>query len=140
MPEAEEKFSELFEGLKALIEHGFPKECESCGAVYDNIEQFVELTNPVDSETGLKARDGQESSDVEMVRQCGCGQALCAVCENRRSCSPMAMKRRDLFEHLLGILIDGGMPRKMAKSEILKVMRGEPSQLLTNEQLQRFFS
>ncbi|MEH6626206.1 MAG: oxidoreductase [Motiliproteus sp.] len=140
MPEAKEKFSELFEGLKALIEHGFPKECDGCGAVYENIEQFVELTNPVDSDTGLKSRDEQGSADVEMVRQCNCGQSLCAVCEDRRSCNPMALKRRDLFEHLLGILTEGGMPRKMAKSEILKVMRGEPSQLLTSEQLQRFFT
>ena len=138
MPETENKINEVFEGLKVLVEHGFPKECASCGAVYESIEQFVELTQPLDSSSGLKEQE--DDDNVEMVRRCNCGQTLTAVCHDRRSASPMAVKRRDLFEHLLEILTEGGMPNKMAKSEILKVMRGEPSQLLTREQLQKFFS
>ncbi|MCW8883643.1 MAG: hypothetical protein OQK12_00140 [Motiliproteus sp.] len=139
MPETEKRINEVFEGLKALVEHGFPKECANCGTIYDSIERFVELTQPVDNDSGLKRQEGADTN-IEIVRQCNCGQALTAVCHDRRSNNPMAVKRRDLFEHLLGILIEGGMPRKMAKSEILKVMRGEPSELLTREQLHKFFS
>ena len=139
MPETDNRISEVFEGLKVLVEHGFPKECVGCGAIYQTIEQFVELTQPVDTDSGLKQQEGVDAN-IEMVRQCNCGQTLTAVCQDRRSNSPMAVKRRDLFQHLLGILTEGGMPEKMAKSEILKVMRGEPSQLLTREQLQKFFA
>ena len=138
--ESEDKFEEVFAGLKVLAEGAFPKECSGCGKVYDTLEEFVENTSPVDSSQGLKEAGGALKPLIEMSRLCECGTGMTAQCEDRRAHSALGLKRRDLFEHLLSILSEGGMPRGMAKSEILKVMRGEGSNLLSKEQLQRFFS
>ncbi len=141
MQDSNSRISEVFDGLRLLAGSVFPKKCEGCGKVYDDLDQFIDETMPVDSRSGLKETvDQGQKPQLEIVRVCECGGRLIARCEDRRATSELGAKRRDLFEHLLGILSEGGMPRGMAKTEILKVMRGEKSELLTTEHLQRFFS
>ncbi len=124
-------------GLKALAEGAFPQSCASCGKVYASVDQLIaETGEATDSPESVATGRGQ----VAVARRCSCGHTLQLAFEERRAQGEIADKRRNLFGHLLDILVEGGMPPGMAKAEIMKVMRGEPSTLLTTEQLQRLFA
>ena len=138
MQNSESRMNELFDGLKLLADSAFPKQCPGCSKVYAGLEQLLQETQPVDSPTGLK-----QPSDVALValiRRCGCGAVIEEFCDDRRSQDALSIKRRELFERLLGLLLDSGMPETTAKQELLKVMKGENSELLTKEEIFRFFS
>ena len=50
---------------------------------------------------------------------------------DRRDVSEKGLKRRELFGKLLSMLIDKGVQSEIARNELLKVTRGETSQLLS---------
>mgnify|MGYP003624571415 CR=1 FL=1 len=131
--------SEVFDGLQALSQAAFPKQCGSCGKEYVTLEQLVEGTTPQQG-SGLKETLAGSSPTVEMECECSCGCLLTERFSDRRSCEAVGSQRRNLFDRLLSLLTEGGMPVKMAKKELLKVMKGQSSELLDREQLARFFS
>lgn len=133
MLDSNDKVNELLEGLSELADSPFPKECANCGKVYDSLEQLL-------NETKSGAEQNSATGGVDLVRLCQCSHSITIQFEDRRSKGELARKRREMFQHLLNILTENGMPQGMAKTEITKVMRGEKSSLLTSEQLQRFFS
>jgi hypothetical protein len=131
----------LYKGLKLLMEGAFPKRCNSCGKDYATLDEFIDQTRPAADNSGLKQSLGVEDQlQVELFRNCTCGSTLMEEFGDRRSIDELGQKRRQLFDHLLNLLLEGGMPPGMAKGELLKVMKGRPSELLNQEQLQRFFS
>lgn len=129
----------LFAGLKTLAEGAFPFTCRQCGAVYPDLQALIAKTAPAMAGSGLREVP-ETTPQVEMQRLCGCGADLNARFDDRRDRDELGLKRRQLFDRLLGLLTEGGMPRATAKRELLKVMRGETSELLGNAQLTRFFS
>ncbi|WP_133297384.1 MULTISPECIES: oxidoreductase [Motiliproteus] len=131
--------SEVFEGLTALSNGAFPKQCGSCGKSYADLEQLVAETSTSEDGSGLK-QVGSFSPQVEVERICSCGQLLTETFGDRRSSGEVGAQRRALFDRLLSLLIEGGMPTTMAKKELIKVMKGQPSELLNRDQLARFFS
>lgn len=130
----------IFAGLKTLAEGVFPTTCPQCGAVYEDLKTLIAETAPAMAGSGLREVPEPSAPGVEMLRLCRCGAHLNARFDDRRGRDELGLKRRQLFDHLLGLLAEGGMPRATAKRELLKVMRGETSELLGNEQLIRFFS
>lgn len=130
--------SEVFEGLTALSNSAFPKQCESCGKTFSNLDQLITETTTREG-SGLK-EIGSFSPQVEVERVCSCGQVLTETFGDRRSSGDVGAQRRALFDRLLSLLTEGGMPTLMAKKELVKVMKGQPSELLNREQLARFFS
>lgn len=133
MLSSKDKINEILEGLSKLADSPFPKECASCGKLYDSLDQLLNETQP-------GSEQNNRAGGVELSRQCPCTNPIDIHFDDRRDQGEFASKRRELFQNLLNVLTSNGMPQSMAKTEIKKVMRGERSSLLTNEQLQRFFT
>jgi len=126
-------YSELFSGLKALAESSFPKKCANCGRLFESANQFLLETQDINtSTTGLKQSEDEDGSKiVEVFRNCLCGSTLMDFFSDRRDFSEAGTIRREKFDELLNFLNENGLDRKIARAELLKVMRGEKSKVLS---------
>jgi hypothetical protein len=119
---------ELFEGLKALSDNSFPKECATCGRVYHSPEDFVQQSEDIAGRSGLKhGYDDDDRPVVELFRNCICGSTLMDFFSDRRETSPSGLKRRQVFGKMLTHLESRGMDKPIARRELLKLMRGDAS-------------
>ena len=125
-------YHELFNGLKALAETSFPKTCANCGRTFESVDQYLSETQDINAQTtGLKqSEDDDGTTIVEVFRNCPCGSTLMDFFNNRRDPSQAGEIRRKKFDELLGFLIENGFDRKIARQELVKVMRGEKSGIL----------
>lgn len=125
------KNSQLFKELKALSNASFPKRCASCGRKYASVEDFVNKTEDVSGQSGLKkGYDDDDKPIVELFRNCVCGSTLLDFFGDRRDLSEAGLNRRKLFGELIEMLISKGVDADTARQELLKVVRGEPSAVL----------
>lgn len=126
-------YNELFQGLKALAESSFPKKCASCGRIFESAEKYLLETLDLNtSKTGLKeSQDDDGTKIVEVFRNCPCGSTLMDLFDNRRDLTETGAQRRKKFTELLKFLVDNRFDKKIARMELLKVMRGEKSELLS---------
>ncbi|TAK91352.1 MAG: oxidoreductase [Burkholderiaceae bacterium] len=122
----------LFAGLQALAESAFPKRCASCGRVFETAQQFMQETEAIRrGQTGLKqSLDDDNRTVIEVFRNCPCGSTLMDFFSDRRDLSDGGLKRREKFGLLLEQLIARGLDPGIARSELLKVLRGEGSAVL----------
>ncbi|MBU1236304.1 MAG: oxidoreductase [Gammaproteobacteria bacterium] len=120
----------LVAGLRALAEASFPKRCIRCGAVYEDVQDYVQRTAAVSSiHSGLKqSGDDDVRTIMELFRTCACGSTLMDLFRDRRDESGAA--RRRCFAELLAYLADAGLDDAVARAELFKVMRGEDSETL----------
>lgn len=123
---------ELFRSLQALEEATFPKVCRNCGQAYADSEEFLAATRQVRADhSGLKASiDDDGSAIVEVFRNCVCGSTLLEVFYDRRDQSANGLKRRQRFGELLDKLLADGVDFQVARTELLKVVRGQPHNLI----------
>ncbi|MBU0996392.1 MAG: oxidoreductase [Proteobacteria bacterium] len=122
---------DFYKGLQALSDSSFPKKCSTCGKIYDNVHDYLALTKAIGRSSGLKeSLDDDDKPLVELFRNCVCGSTLMDVFNNRRDLSPAGLKRRQKFEELLNRLTNNGFAAQTARDELLKIMRGEGSDLL----------
>jgi hypothetical protein len=128
----EPSHDELFASLRALAASTFPKRCRNCGRVYASAEEFFAATQPVRADhTGLKqSLDDAGQPIVEIFRNCACGSTLLEGFHNRRDLSAAGIKRRARFEELLNKLKAAGVDGDTARTELLKMMRGQPNSLI----------
>jgi hypothetical protein len=126
------KSPDNYNGLKAVSDHSFPKRCAHCGRRYESAEEFIRATQAVrDGGSGLKStRDESDQLRVELFRNCTCGSTLMDRFDDRRDLSQPGLRRRHIFGQLLQMLINKGMATELARAELLKVLRGEPSAAL----------
>jgi hypothetical protein len=122
--------SELFKNLKALSEASFPKKCAMCGQVYDSVKEYVDKTQDVSGQSGLKKGYDDDQPIVELFRNCVCGSTLMDCFNDRRDISNAGLQRRKLFGELIAMLEGKGLDTGVARKELLKVMQGEPSAVL----------
>jgi len=123
--------SELFNGLKALSDASFPKKCSLCGQEYATVEDYVQKTEDVSGKSGLKkGYDDDDKPIVELFRNCVCGSTLMDCFNDRRDVSDAGLKRRELFGKLMQILTDNGVEGAVARTELIKVIKGETSAVL----------
>jgi hypothetical protein len=122
----------LFANLRALAASSFPKRCNNCGRSYATAEDFVAATAAIRPDSsGLKLSHGDDGKEiVELFRNCVCGSTLMDAFDNRRDVSHAGGKRRQRFDELLALLQARGIDRDVAYSELLKLMRGQKSELL----------
>ncbi|MFZ1983281.1 MAG: hypothetical protein WAU91_02640 [Desulfatitalea sp.] len=121
----------LFEGLKALSESAFPKQCAVCGRTYATVEQFIKETESIQKKSGLKSTaDDEDQAIVELFRNCPCGSTLMDAFSDRRDISPSGLKRRELFGKLMDMLTQKGVEMARARAELLNFIKGRPSALL----------
>lgn len=126
-------YNELFNGLKALAESAFPKKCANCGRIFESADQFLFETKEINElTTGLKqSEDDDGTKIIEVFRNCPCGSTLMDFFSNRRDLSKAGEKRREKFEELLNFLSENGLDRKTARTELIKVVQGEKSDVLS---------
>lgn len=123
---------EIFAGLKSLVETAFPKSCMTCGRVYETAEAFAKETETVNGRTGLKASQDDDGTPlVELFRNCVCGSTLMDAFCDRRDQSETGLTRRTKFGSLLVKLIERGVTPTVARLELLRVLRGETSEVLS---------
>ncbi|MEW5889084.1 MAG: oxidoreductase [Pseudomonadota bacterium] len=122
----------LYAGLQALAASAFPKRCGNCGRVFATPREFLEETRRVSSgASGLKQSvDDDGRPVVELYRNCPCGSTLLDFFNDRRDVSEAGLERRRRFGELLDYLTAQGVERGLARRELLRVLRGEPSELL----------
>lgn len=124
----------LYNGLQALAESAFPKKCNTCGRTFDNADEFIKETEKIRPEvSGLKQTvDDDGSTMVELFRNCPCGSTLMDAFNDRRDLSGKGEKRRKRFQELQTFLIEEHhLDTSTARDELLKVMRGERSEILS---------
>lgn len=126
------EIQEIFAGLRELEESTFPKRCRNCGRVYASVAEFVAATQAVRPDcSGLKqGRDEDNRPVVDLFRNCACGSTLMESFNDRRDLSEAGLKRRRRFEGVLKHLLSRGVAREVAYAELIKLLRGQPNDLL----------
>ena len=123
----------LFQGLRALSASSFPKSCACCGRSFESAEAFLaETIVPPMAKSFLRAaREVDGSTLLEVFRNCPCGSTLMDEFADRRDASEHGNLRRLLFRQLFESLTgDYGFTEEDARTELLKVVIGEPSEQL----------
>ncbi len=125
---------EFLHDLRELAESAFPKRCPTCERVFETAAEFVAQTQPVRaSHSGVKpSRDDNGVALLEIYRNCPCGSTLMDFFSERRDVSDRGLQRRQRFAELFDYLVANGMDKAVARAELLKVMRGQPSEVLKN--------
>lgn len=128
-----DEHSNPFDGLKALSKTAFPRQCRACGRRFESPHDFIQQTKAVGSGvSGLKsARDESDRPIVELFRNCPCGSTLLDCFDDRRDLSEPGHRRRKLTDQLMHLLENKGMPKDQARVEVLKRLKGERSEILT---------
>jgi len=127
-----ENFNQFFKDLQSLAESAFPKHCANCGRTYETAEDFLEQTQHIaPKKSGLKSSTDEDGTIiVEAFRNCVCGSTLMDFFSDRRDVSPRGLARRKKYGELLDYLISEGLEATIARNELLKVLRGEKSEIL----------
>lgn len=122
----------ISQGLQALSDSAFPKECSRCGRRYDSPDDFVRDSQPPYNGSGFKPDydEDEETPVLQLFRNCECGSTLMDFFSDRRDMSEQGRKRRQLFGELLDALEQQGLPPEEARPELRKLMNGEHSERL----------
>lgn len=121
----------LFDDLVVLEHNSFPKKCETCGKVYDSPEDFTAQTEHINGKSGLKSTEGDEGETIlELFRNCTCGSTLLDFFADRRDMSERGEHRRKSFDTVLNHLIEQGVEREVARTELIYYMKHKKSELL----------
>ena len=121
----------IFDQLVELEHCSFPKKCETCGAVYKSVDDFVTKTEKVNGKHGLKAAAEDDGSVIlEVFRNCPCGSTLLDFFADRRDISETGLKRRAAFQKVLDHLVENGIELETARAELKYYVRHKKSELL----------
>lgn len=121
----------LFDDLVVLEQNSFPKKCETCGKVYESIDDFTDQTEHINGRSGLKSSEGDEGETIlELFRNCSCGSTLLDFFADRRDMSDRGEHRRTSFNTVLTHLVDSGLERELARKELIYYMKHKKSKVL----------
>lgn len=123
----------LIQGLKALAETTFPKRCRCCGRSFTDVADYVTQTHAMpNGAQGLKQSLGEDGEVVvDLFRNCPCGSTLMDSFSDRRDTTQQGEARRQRFNELMAYLQSRGLTASVARHELLEVMHGKPSKILT---------
>jgi len=127
----------FYRDLQEMVDTTFPKTCPKCGQVYTTKQAFLNETIPVKDLT-LEDRSGLFCQDTDpdrpavgLFRNCACGTTLMADFKDRRFNSQEGYLRRQRFETLMDTLSKHGISASEARGELLKVLHGQGSSLIS---------
>lgn len=122
----------IYEGLQAIADDAFPRTCAACGRTIASVDEFLHATEAIRGKSGLKqGYDDGDQPVVELYRNCPCGSTLMEFFADRRDTSAAGQRVRERFGALLDTLVRAGVPRATARTEILRLLRGERSETLS---------
>ncbi|UCV23056.1 oxidoreductase [Ferribacterium limneticum] len=124
---------DLIRGLEALAATTFPKRCRCCGRSFTDVADYVAQTHAMpNGAQGLKQSLGDDGHVVvDLFRNCPCGSTLMDSFSDRRDTSAQGEARRLRFNELMAYLQSRGLAAEVARHELLEVMHGRPSAILT---------
>ena len=123
--------SELYQQLRPLVENPFTKECPTCGHIFQNFDEFISQTQTDLRSSGLVELVKTNSrAIVGLYRHCSCGEMLLVLCKGRRDTTEEGIRRRIAFGEILESLKAAGVDAAVARQELLKIVRGEESDLI----------
>jgi len=121
----------LFDDLFVLEKNSFPKKCETCGAIYNCVEDFTTKTVHINGKSGLKSSEGDEGETIlELFRNCVCGSTLLDFFADRRDISHQGEKRRKAFDRVLVHLNESGIDKQQARKELKYYLKHKKSKVL----------
>ncbi len=121
----------LFDDLVELEQNSFPKKCETCGKVYESADDFVQKTEGIMGKSGFKSSEGDDGNTIlEVFRNCTCGSTLLDFFADRRDMSKKGEYRRKAFDKVLTHLMENGIEREVARTELIYYMKHKESKLL----------
>lgn len=125
-------FDQFYKDLRTLAESAYPKRCANCGRIYETADEFLAQTQLIAPEhSGLKSStDDDGITIVEVFRNCVCGSTLMDFFSDRRDLSSTGHSCREKFSKLLESLVIQGLDHAVARTELLKVLHGETSEIL----------
>ena len=106
-----------------LQAEAFPKQCRNCGKVYANEQQFLaETSAAAHASSDIRPERDNDDSNVylEVFRNCSCGSTLMELFHSRRDLTEQGLTRRQLFDSMLGILLEAGHDRQEARAILLQ--------------------
>ena len=131
MQNKKESLNELHKLLESFIDKSFPKKC-ICGKIYANLQQFLSQTKETSATGNLLGPDDYEGTTaIELWRNCACGSTIMVVIRNRRDTSKEGVRLRKLFGEFLDELMVTGLEHETARQELLKVLCGKSSEILS---------
>jgi hypothetical protein len=124
--------TDLYANLCELAHGTFPKRCNTCGKTYETVDDFIRTSlNIHPQRSGLKqGHDDDGHAIIELFRNCTCGSTLMDCFHSRRDATLSGVKRREDFDRLVLQLVDRGIEVTHARTEILKWLRGQGSELM----------
>jgi len=127
-----DKTEHYFNDLTVLIESAFPKTCNMRGKIYQTAEQFLHDTqNMPNKRSSLKEAIEEDGTTIlEVFRNCSCGSTLMDEFNCRRDMSDKGSKHRNEFNRLLAISQNQNIPLDIARSEIIKWLKGNKTETL----------
>ena len=123
---------EFYTGLRELVDSAFPKRCGNCGREYRNSAEFLAATEPIRANSsGLKqSKEDDGQTIVDLFRNCVCGSTLLESFWNRRELDEDGIKRRIRFQDMVEKLVAIGYTEAIVRGELLKLMRGQPNDVV----------
>lgn len=122
---------EFYRGLKTLEDCCFPRVCPKCGRTFENLQQFIDETEPVADCSGLGEWDiGDGRPFVGLFRNCTCRSTLMHYFHDRRDDTQTGKERRKRFDQVVEILRRGGLTEDVARTELRRIMRNEHSEII----------
>ena len=131
MDTKEHKFASVFRELKSQVSRCFPKTCESCGRNYPTLEDFLAATESTPyGSSFIEKAEFNDRSIVDILRNCPCGSTLMVVFNERRDMTTRGTELRKLFDVLIDVLAEHGVPKDRSRTELLSYIRGGESAVL----------
>jgi hypothetical protein len=103
--------------LKTLYNEKFPKKCNSCGAVFETRESYLEATKPL---SDRNVRFDKFVDKVQEYRNCTCGSTLMIMMPDRRDMTEFGIERRAIFDQLVALIVE---MKKMDQEDAKKIVR-----------------
>ena len=98
----------------------FQRKCPNCQQVYNDREQYLELTDRLQQQSTI-----YEMGEVQEYRNCSCGSTLLLVLDDRRDSSDFGHQRRILFDLCCKKLkkLEPTMETKEVKKTVRQIFR-----------------
>ncbi len=123
MTKEQETAKVLIEEFKRLMHGMFPKRCQCCGREFKDLDEFLAKTVPIpDGVSILASIEHEDTSVIDINRNCSCGSTLMVVASERRDTSPQGKDFRQKFGEAVKRLENNGVDGEKARKELLDML------------------